>query len=119
LSGSALSFDLLDELARVRSEPAWQRGERNAITLVKAPAFRVVLTALKPGARVQEHQVSAPFTLQVIEGRLRLQLPDQTVELAAGQLLAFESGVAHDVDALEESAFLLTIARPEGGRAAA
>jgi quercetin dioxygenase-like cupin family protein len=114
VSGTVLTFELQDELARLRREPAWARGERNAITLIKEPDFRVVLTTLKAGARVQEHHVDARFTLQTVLGRLRLHLPQQTVDLAAGQLVALESGVTHDVEALEESAFLLTIAWPAG-----
>lgn len=114
LTGPAMTFDLQDAIARLRSEPAWQRGERNAITLIKEPDLRVILTALKAGAHVREHRVEGRFTVQPIVGRLRLHLPDQQVDLAAGQLLALESGLAHDVEALEESAFLLTIAWPAG-----
>jgi quercetin dioxygenase-like cupin family protein len=112
LIGERLWFDLEDEFRRLRSEAAWRQGDRNAKTLVRALAFRVVLTAIKPGARIQGHTVDAPLALQVVAGRVRLQLTGQTIELSAGQLLALEPGVAHDVEALEESAFLLTI----GGR---
>ncbi len=109
LRGRVLVFDLHDEASRLRHEPAWQRGERNAITLAKEPDLRVVLTALKHGARVQEHQVGTQFTLQVLEGRLQVHLPSETIDLAAGQVLVVEAGVPHDVEALEESVFLLTI----------
>ena len=36
---------------------------------------------------------------------------DERVELATGQLLALEPGIPHDVEAIEDSAFLLTIGR--------
>jgi len=36
-------------------------------------------------------------------------------DLPAGHLLALERTVPHDVEALEDSAFLLTIAWPEDG----
>jgi quercetin dioxygenase-like cupin family protein len=109
LRGRVLVFDLHDEASRLRHEPAWQRGERNAITLAKEPNLRVVLTALKHGARVQEHQVDTQFTLQVLEDHLQVHLPSETIDLAAGQMLVVEAGVPHDVEALEESVFLLTI----------
>ena len=116
LTGQVLVFNIQDELARLRDEPAWQRGGRNAITLVKESDFRVTLTALKPDVRVQEHHVDARLTLQVVAGRLRLRLPQETVDLAAGQVVALEGGVVHDVEALEECGFLLTIAWPPGTR---
>jgi quercetin dioxygenase-like cupin family protein len=112
LTGELLTFDLDAELRQLRSEPAWRRGDRNAKTLVKVPALQVVLTAIKSSARIQGHKVDAPFTLQAVAGRLRLHVAGQAIEMSAGQLLALEPGVAHDVEALEESAFLLTM----GGR---
>jgi quercetin dioxygenase-like cupin family protein len=36
----------------------------------------------------------------------------RTFDLPAGSLLALDQGIPHDVEALEESAFLLTIAWP-------
>jgi quercetin dioxygenase-like cupin family protein len=40
-----------------------------------------------------------------------VRLPTASIELTAGQLLAVESGIRHDVEAIEDSAFLLTIGR--------
>jgi quercetin dioxygenase-like cupin family protein len=114
LTGTALTFDLAKELDSLHKERAWQRGDRNANTLVKEPALRVVLTALKRGAVTREHGVHGQFTLQTIAGRLRVRIPGQTVDLGADQLLSLESGVTHEVEALEESAFLLTIAGSGG-----
>jgi quercetin dioxygenase-like cupin family protein len=65
---------------------------------------------------VKEHRVPGPATVQALSGRISLRLPDQTVELSAGQVLAFESDLPHDVEAIEESAFLVTIAWPAGER---
>jgi hypothetical protein len=45
---------------------------------------------------------------------VRLELLDRTVDLPAGHLLALESSIEHDVEALEESGFLLTVASPSG-----
>ncbi|MGH2355512.1 MAG: hypothetical protein ACRDJN_28215, partial [Chloroflexota bacterium] len=55
VTGATLTFDLAAELSRLQAEASWQRGDRNAITLVKEPTFRVVLTAMKAGARLQNH----------------------------------------------------------------
>lgn len=43
-----------------------------------------------------------------------LNLPEQTVELPAGHLLALGRALPHDVEAVEDSAFLLSIAWPKG-----
>jgi quercetin dioxygenase-like cupin family protein len=40
---------------------------------------------------------------------VRLRLAEKVVELAAGRLLVIERGLRHDVEAVAESAFLLTL----------
>jgi len=113
LSASVLTFDLAAEMEQLKREDTWQHEDHNAITLVKEPDFRVVLVAAKTGGRLEEHHAAARIAIQTISGRLRMHLPHETVELPAGHLLALDRQIAHDVEALEESTFLLTIAWPE------
>jgi quercetin dioxygenase-like cupin family protein len=113
LESPILSFDLNAEIARLRSENAWQGG-RNSKTLVKHPDFRVVLTVLKSNARLHEHKAAGRISVQAIVGHIRMQVQEKAIDLPAGHMLALERGLPHDVEALEDSAFLLTIAWPEG-----
>ena len=114
VAASVLAFDLGAELERLRAEEAYRRGERNARTLVHEPDFRVVLIALKAGGKLEEHRAPARISIHALAGRLRVRLPEETIELATGHLLALEADVVHEVEAVEEGAFLLTIGwRPE------
>ena len=116
LTGPALRFDVAAEVEALRGEPAWERFDRNARTLVKDGGLRVVLTALKSGAALSEHQVSARVMVQTVRGHLRLHLTEKdtiTVDLPAGQLAVLQPGITHRVEAVEESAFLLTVANLE------
>lgn len=106
-----LRFRLGHELDQLRRLPSYASGKPTGKTLVKEPDLRIVLMALKAGARLEEHDASGPCSVQGIEGILRLRLRDAAVELAAGELLALEPGIPHDVEALEDAAFLLTIGR--------
>jgi quercetin dioxygenase-like cupin family protein len=110
LAGAVLTFDLAQRIEQLRREPSYQQGNRNANTLVHERDLRIVLVAMKPGGRLQEHHAASRISIQILAGRVRLQLPDRTVELPAGHLLVLESGVEHDVEALDESVFLLTVA---------
>jgi len=69
---------------------------------------------MKSGSEMKEHHADARISIQAIQGRVRLQLPDQAVELVGGELMCLESGIAHDVKALEESAILITVSWPGG-----
>ena len=109
LHGTALRFDMAGEADALKKEDAWRVNGHNARTLIKYEDFRVVLIALKTGARVEEHQSDQHVTVQALSGRMRLCLSDETVELAAGELLALDRGVAHDVEALEDSLLLLSM----------
>ena len=113
LAAPLLTFDIASELEQLRREDTWQREDHNAITLVKEPDFRVVLVAVKRGGRLEEHHTHGRISIQVISGLLRLHLPDQTIDLPEGRLLALDRQIKHDVEALEESSFLLTVAWPE------
>jgi quercetin dioxygenase-like cupin family protein len=46
----------------------------------------------------------------MLSGHMRLNACGRTFNLMPGSLLALDKGASHDVEALEESAFLLTIA---------
>ena len=110
VAGQALTFDLPRELATLKEEPSWLQGDRNARTLVQESEIRITLTALKAGSQVKAHRAPAWVTIQTVEGHLRLDLGGEMAELPTGHVLMLEPNVTHDVEAVGESAFLLTIA---------
>jgi len=114
LSAPLLAFDLANEIEQLRREEHWIKDGRISKTLVKHSDFRIVLMFMKIGTLMQEHKTDARISIHALSGRLLLKLDGQTVELQAGHLLVLEKGLSHDVKALEESAFLLSIAWPHG-----
>jgi quercetin dioxygenase-like cupin family protein len=111
MSASFLEFDLDQELDQLHREPDWNRGQ-NARTLVKYDDIRVVLTALKTGARLPRHQNKGRISIQTVAGHLLVRADGRTFDLPVGTLLTLGHNLPHEVEALEESAFLLTIAWP-------
>lgn len=111
IEAPVLRFDLHTELEQLKRQRNYQERGPAGRTLVKEPDLRIVLMALKAGAGLPEHHASGPISIQVIEGELRVRVPDESVELSVGQLLAVESEMRHDVEAIVDSAFLLTIGR--------
>jgi quercetin dioxygenase-like cupin family protein len=111
LAGPYLEFDLVRELEMLHQEPEWQSGQ-NAKTLVKYDDLRIVLTALRAHARMPEHRTEGRVSIHTMKGQLQVRAQGRTFHLPAGTLLALDRGLAHEVEALEDSAFLLTIAWP-------
>ena len=115
LASTLLHFNLAEEVKQLRSQDSWQRGiGRSSKTLAKYPDFHIVLVLMKAHTRMNEHHVDARISVHALEGRIRIQMPDEFVEVSAGELVALDYAIPHDVEALEESAFLLTISWPGG-----
>lgn len=106
-----LEFDLAAEVDRLRLESTWQTG-RNARTLIKYNDLRVVLTALRSGIRVPEHKTDGRISVHLLSGHVRLNAVGRAFDLRPGSLVALDQGEPHDLEALEDSTFLLTIAWP-------
>jgi quercetin dioxygenase-like cupin family protein len=114
LHGPVQRFDLEAEVGRLREEGAWQRGQRNSITLRKGEGMNVVLLVMKAGDRLEEHAAPGPFSLSVREGRIRFMVAEEVAEKVAeagsDTLLTCDAGVRHTVEALSDVVCLLTIA---------
>lgn len=111
MAAAYLEFDLATEIEQLHGEADWANGH-NAKTLVKYDDFRVVLIALRAHGRLPDHKTDGRISIQTVRGRIQVRAQGRTFELPAGRLLTLDRGLPHDVDALEESAFLLTIAWP-------
>ncbi|GEO04796.1 hypothetical protein AAE02nite_24600 [Adhaeribacter aerolatus] len=94
---------------QIKQRQTWKFKDRNAMTLCKRDNIRLVLVALASQAQMKTHRAVTIVSLQVLEGKLKVSTEKQTVELAAGQVLALTAGIPHHIFADEESIFLLTM----------
>lgn len=108
------TFDLVSALADLRAEPALSREGRNAIILRKEEFLKVVLVAMSAGNEIHSHKADVPITVQVVKGVVRFNTAKGSRHLERGDLLTLEAGIVHGVKALEDAAFLLTLAGPHG-----
>lgn len=113
-AGPYLAFNLPDEADRLRHEPAWTSG-RNSRTMLKYADLRIVLIVLRAQNRMEEHHTDANIAVQTLSGHVRVRAGGRLFDVRAGDLLALRRGMSHDVQAVEDSVFLLTIAWPDGG----
>ncbi len=104
-----LSFSINSEIDKLKSETAWIKGDRNAVTLQKNSNLRVVLISLRKGATLHEHRVEGPITLFVLSGKMNLITGEEKILAETNKLLILEKAIPHDVEALEDTTFILTI----------
>lgn len=100
-------FDLDAEVDRFVPDGA---SGRRSETLIKSHDLRVVLVTMRAGAMLQEHSAPGTTTMQPLSGRFVFTAEGVDREIAPGDLLGAEPGVRHAVQALEDGAFLLTLA---------
>jgi quercetin dioxygenase-like cupin family protein len=115
-----ISFDVPLEVARLRAERAYELEGHAGHTLTKYADLRVVLEAMKGGTRLRLHETAESMTLQVVLGRLRVWTEHgDPYDLAAGSFAAIDAARVHELECLDEGAFLLTLAWPPAPRRAA
>jgi quercetin dioxygenase-like cupin family protein len=68
---------------------------------------------MQAGSRMAEHHSEGRIAVHCLRGTIRLQLPTEARDLRKDDVLALDRKVEHDVQALEDSVFLLTIVLPQ------
>jgi quercetin dioxygenase-like cupin family protein len=104
-------FDLTKELSDSKSKKPWSAGHY-AKTLFKKDDFRTVLIAMEPKSRMKEHHADGTLSIQVLQGQINVSAHGKTQSLTEGNLLTLSASIPHEVEAVEDSAFLLTISWP-------
>jgi quercetin dioxygenase-like cupin family protein len=113
MSAPYIQLDLAREIDRLFLDGPWGQG-RSAKTLAKYDDLRLVLTAVKAGTRIPTHDTDGRIAIQCVRGRLQVHAEGRVLPMAPGTILTLDRGVPHDVEALEDSAFLLTITWSRG-----
>jgi quercetin dioxygenase-like cupin family protein len=117
LSGEGLVFRLSDQIQELRQDLARSSGHRSAKTLAKAGELRVTLVYMDSGATLMPEAHSGGATIHVLEGRLRVQVDHSQREVGPGEIILMEQNLREPIQAAERSAFLVTVAWPEGAGA--
>lgn len=101
-------INLPEYIRQLKSEEAWQKNDRNGITVFKTGRVTIVLTCLHAKAELKDVLVDGIFTIHVLEGIVRVTSPDGEVDMQANQVMAFHQLVDHSILALMDSVLLLT-----------
>jgi quercetin dioxygenase-like cupin family protein len=103
--------DLVDELLAIARDSGSGRGART-IHGGRDHALRQTVIALVSGRALDEHESPGEATLKVLAGRVRLVAGEDAQELVVGDFVVIPPH-RHHLDALEDSAVLLTVAMSE------
>jgi quercetin dioxygenase-like cupin family protein len=105
-------FDLAQEMMDSERTKPWAKGH-TARTLFKKTDFRMVLISMEKGAVLNEHHADGTISVQVLKGSIRFISQGEAHTLRQNSIVTLGPSISHQVEAIEEAAFLLTIAWPD------
>jgi quercetin dioxygenase-like cupin family protein len=109
LDASQLHTGIKENTALLKEEAAWEKSDRNAITIFKNGSLTIVLMVLKGGATLFPQEVDALITAQVIEGAVSFESTHGIKNLTEGDIVVLHSNQPFNATAVQESVLLLTV----------
>lgn len=109
IDGTYVFIDIPSFVRQITEEKAWEKNDRNGITVFKSGTVTMVITALQTSAEIRDNSVDGFLTLQVLEGNARIITPDGDIDAVKNQVIAFHPRIMHSIQALSDVIFLLTI----------
>jgi quercetin dioxygenase-like cupin family protein len=100
--------DLKKYSEQLREEGAWDKNDRNSITIYKTEGYTMVLTWLRNGAMIKDNLVGGLLTVQVLKGTVDFTVETGTVEMERHQLISIHPGIMHTIRATDNALLLIT-----------
>ena len=111
LDGTYVFVDIPSYIRQIKEEKAWEKNDRNGITVFKSDTLTIVVTGLQKGSGMRDNQTDEFITVQVLDGNVRISTPEGDIDAVKFQQVTFHPQVKHSIEALSESIILLTTVR--------
>ena len=101
-------------IKQLKNEEAWNKNDRNGITIFKTENVTTVLTCLHKDAMIKDNSVDGILQVQVLRGRIRVTTADGDIDMEEGEMIVFHPGIRHTIEALKKSSLLLQTVNENG-----
>lgn len=108
IDGTYVFIDIPSFMEQLKEEKAWEKNDRNGITVFKSDTITMVISAFKKDAEIRDNTVDGFLTLQILEGQARISTPDGEIDAEKNRIVAFHPQVAHSMKALTDMIVMLT-----------
>jgi quercetin dioxygenase-like cupin family protein len=109
IDASYVFVDIPAFIEQVRREKAWEKNDRNGITVFKSADLTILITAMQAAAVLKHNNVKAFMTVQVMEGEVRIETQNGDVDMRPGNMIAFHPGIPHTIHAITDMILLISI----------
>lgn len=101
-------MDIKKYSEQLKEEEAWQKNDRNSITIYKTDGLTMLLCWLKEGASITDNIASNHTTVQVMEGEIKITVETGNMEVTKGQIIAIHPRILETITAKEDSLLLIS-----------
>lgn len=101
-------IDLKKYSDQLRDEDAWQKNDRNSITMYKTDGLTMLLCWLKEGASITDNIANNHTTVQVMEGAIEISIETGNLEVIKGQVIVIHPRILETIHAKEDSLLLIS-----------
>ena len=107
--------DLEKYTGQLKREDAWEKNDKNSITVYKTRGIAIVLTCLHEDAIIEENSIDGWLTVQVLDGVIDVTVKEKTLVLKKNQLITLHPEISHTIHAKKETTLLLINKTPNQG----
>jgi len=108
IDAPAVLIKINEYIDQLKDEKAWDKNDRNGITVFKTPGLTMVLSAFHKGAAIKDLQTDGLLTLQVIKGEISVSSNNETLTIKEKQILVLHPDAQEEMTAEKETILLLT-----------
>ncbi len=109
IDSPVLLIDLPEFISQIKDEKAWEKNDRNAITVFKTDKMRIVLVALHRKADMQTEHPENIISVQVLKGKIKVTTTYASTEVDKEMMFTLHAKIPYTITALKKSIFLLTL----------
>ncbi len=109
IDAGCIVSDLEATIQQLEAEEAWQKNDRNSITLFKTAGVAVVLSTLKEGAEITDNAAPGTLQVQVLNGHVEVVVDEERKTAGKGEVVFIHRELPHTIKALEHTRVLVTL----------
>lgn len=102
-------INIPDVIKQIKKEKAWDKNDRNAITVFKSDKMSIILVALHKKAEMTTGHPENIFSLQLLTGRLKLHSDTKTIDVREEELFVLHANIPYTIEAVKKCIFILTV----------
>lgn len=92
-------------------------GEKVEIKkMFETPFSKEIRICMAVGNSMKEHTAPEAITILILQGRVRIDSMQESVELTCGDMVCFDAKVPHSLEALEQSVVRLTLSKNDSAK---